>query len=91
MAEAENPRAVINANIRAILKALVERIEKLDEEKKALSDDIRDVYSEAKAGGFDTKALRRIIALRKMDPTEREELDALVDMYCKALGMGVFE
>lgn len=91
MADAENPRAVINANIREILKAFIERVERLEEEKKAISDDIRDVFAEAKANGFDVKALKRVIAIRKMDPDERAELNALVDMYCKALGMGVFE
>ena len=55
------------------LKAFVERIEKLEEEKKAISDDIRDVYAESKANGFDVKALRQIIKLRKQEPTEREE------------------
>lgn len=91
MADAENPRAVINANIREILKAFIERVERLEEEKKAISDDIRDVFAEAKANGFDVKALKRVIAIRKMDPDERAELNALVDTYCKALGMGVFE
>lgn len=90
MTEAENPRVVINANIREILKAFIERVEKLEEEKKAISDDIRDVFAEAKANGFDVKALKRVIAIRK-DVDGHAELNALVDMYCKALGMGVFE
>lgn len=98
MTAAENPRAVAGDNseaqahkvVREVLKAFVERIEKLEEEKKAINDDIRDVYTEAKANGFDVKALRKIIAIRKMDPQEREELEALVETYMHALGMSVF-
>ncbi len=69
------------------LKAIVERVEKLEEEKKAISDDIRDVYAEAKANGYDVKALRAIIRLRKMEPTERQEQDAILETYLHALGM----
>lgn len=69
------------------LKSVVERIEKLEEEKKAISDDIRDVYAEAKGNGFDVKALRAIIRLRKIEPTEREEQDAILETYMAALGM----
>ncbi len=69
------------------LKAFVERVEKLEEEKKAISDDIRDVYAESKANGFDVKALRTIVRLRKMEPTEREEQDAILETYMHALGM----
>jgi uncharacterized protein (UPF0335 family) len=69
------------------LKAFVERIEKLEEEKKAISDDIRDVYAESKANGFDVKALRQIIKLRKQEPTEREEQEAILETYMHALGM----
>lgn len=69
------------------LKAFVERIEKLEEEKKAISDDIRDVYAESKANGFDVKALRQIIKLRKQEPTEREEHEAILETYMHALGM----
>ena len=69
------------------LKAIVERIEKLEEEKKAISDDIRDVYAEAKANGFDVKALRQIIRLRKIEPTERDEQEAILETYMHALGM----
>lgn len=64
-----------------------ERIEKLEEEKKTISDDIRDVYAEAKANGFDVKALRTIVRLRKIEPTEREEQDAILETYMHALGM----
>ncbi len=69
------------------LKAVIERIERLEEEKKALSDDIRDVYAEAKANGFDTKALRKIVQIRKQDADERKEQEAILDLYLQALGM----
>jgi uncharacterized protein (UPF0335 family) len=69
------------------LKAFVERIERLEEEKKALADDIRDVYAEAKGNGFDVKALRTVIRMRKQDSNERQEQEALVDTYLVALGM----
>jgi uncharacterized protein (UPF0335 family) len=69
------------------LKSIVERIERLEEEKKTISDDIKDVYGEAKANGFDTKALRKIIALRKQDRDERAEQEAILDLYKQALGM----
>lgn len=71
------------------LKALVERIERLEEEKKALADDIREVYGEAKANGFDTKALRAVIRLRAQDAAERQEFEAIVALYRDALGLGV--
>ncbi|MFO1185334.1 MAG: DUF2312 domain-containing protein [Bauldia sp.] len=73
----------------AQLKSIVERIERLEEEKKALSDDIRDVYAEAKGNGFDTKTLRQVIRLRKQDSAERVEQEALLDLYLNALGMAV--
>ena len=69
------------------LKAFVERIVKLEEEKKAISDDVRDVYSEAKANGFDTKALRAIVRMRKEDADERREHEAVLETYMHALGM----
>lgn len=69
------------------LKAFIERVERLEEEKKTLSDDIRDVYAEAKANGFDVKALRTIVRLRKMDSDERKENEAILETYMHALGM----
>ena len=69
------------------LKAFVERIERLEEEKKTISDDIRDVYAEAKGNGFDVKALRAVIRLRKQDKDERAEQEAILDTYLVALGM----
>lgn len=70
------------------LKAIIERIERLEEEKKATQDDIKDVYAEAKANGYDTKILRQVIRIRKQDKSEREEMEALLDLYMQALGMG---
>ena len=69
------------------LKAFVERIERLEEEKKAIADDVRDVYAEAKATGFDVKALRTIVRLRKVDADERKEHEAILETYMHALGM----
>lgn len=69
------------------LRQLIERIERLEEEKAALSEDLREVYSESKGQGFDTKTIRQIIRLRKMNTDDRQEQDALLDMYRDALGM----
>jgi uncharacterized protein (UPF0335 family) len=69
------------------LKAFVERIERLEEEKKAIADDIRDVYAEAKGNGFDVKALRTIVRLRKQDTDERREQETILETYMHALGM----
>ena len=69
------------------LKSIIERVERLEEDKKAISDDIKDVYSEAKGNGYDVKALRRIVALRKQDPDKRAEQEAILDTYMHALGM----
>lgn len=69
------------------LNAFIERVERLEEEKKALADDVREVYAEAKGSGFDVKALRRVIALRKMDTDERKESEAILEAYMLALGM----
>jgi uncharacterized protein (UPF0335 family) len=69
------------------LKAIVERIERLEDEKKATSDDIRDVYAEAKGNGFDVKALRTIVRLRKLDTDERREEQEVLETYMHALGM----
>lgn len=69
------------------LKAIIERIERLEEEKRQLSGDIRDVYAEAKGTGFDVKALRAIVRLRKQDAGERAEQEAILETYMAALGM----
>ena len=69
------------------LKSFVERIAKLHEERKAISDDIRDVFAEAKVNGFDVKALRTIVKMRKQDANERQEQEAILETYLSALGM----
>jgi uncharacterized protein (UPF0335 family) len=69
------------------LKAFVERVERLEEEKKAIADDVRDVYAEAKANGFDIKAMRTVVRLRKQDVNERREQEAILETYLHALGM----
>jgi uncharacterized protein (UPF0335 family) len=70
------------------LRLLIERIERLEEEKKGIADDIRDVYAEAKAVGYDAKAMREVIRLRRMNPDDRAERDAIIDVYRCALGIG---
>ncbi|QXM23803.1 DUF2312 domain-containing protein [Elioraea tepida] len=69
------------------LRSLVERIERLEEERKALAGDIRDIYAEAKSAGFDVKVLRQVIRLRRQDQAELEEQETLLDLYKRALGM----
>jgi uncharacterized protein (UPF0335 family) len=69
------------------LKSFVERIERLEEERAALGADVREVYSEAKGGGFDTKIIRQIIRLRKLDKAQRQEQEALLDLYKRALDL----
>jgi len=69
------------------LKSIIERVERLEEDKAAIGSDIKDVYAEAKGNGYDVKALRRIVALRKQDPDKRAEQEAILDTYMHALGM----
>ena len=69
------------------LKSIIERIERLEEERKSISDDIGDVYAEAKGNGFDVKALRTIVRLRKQDANERQEQETILETYMQALGM----
>lgn len=69
------------------LKAFVERIERLEEEKKAIAGDVRDVYAEAKANGYDVKALRSVVRIRAQDTDERKEQEAILETYLHALGM----
>ncbi|THD42262.1 MAG: DUF2312 domain-containing protein [Bradyrhizobium sp.] len=71
----------------AHLRAFVERIERLEEEKKALSDDIKDVYAEAKGTGFDSKIIRKIVSIRRQDRDKRREEEEILDLYLAALGM----
>ena len=70
------------------LRLLIERVERLEEEKKGIGDDIKDVYAEAKAVGYDVKIMRQIIRLRKMKPDDRKEMEAILDLYKAALGIG---
>lgn len=87
VAEAEDHEGVATKFAKDQLKAIVERIERLEEEKKAIADDIKDVYAEAKGNGFDVKALRTIIRMRKQDANERQEQETILETYLQALGM----
>lgn len=69
------------------LRQFIERLERLEEDKKAVSEDMKEVFGEAKANGFDVKILRKILSIRKMDAADREEQEALIDLYMQALGM----
>ena len=71
------------------LRSYIERIERLEDEKAALAADIREVYAEAKGNGFDTKTMRQVVRLRKLDNAEREEQEELLDLYKRALGLAV--
>jgi uncharacterized protein (UPF0335 family) len=87
MAVLEDDGIEIGGNARSQLRAFIERVERLEEEKKAIADDIKDVLAEAKATGFDTKILKKVIAIRKQDRDERLEQEAILDTYLAALGM----
>ena len=76
-----------NGNADDRLRLLIERIERLEEEKKGIADDVKDVYAEAKAVGYDVKMMRQIVRLRKMKPDDRREMEMLLDTYKAALGM----
>ena len=69
------------------LRSIIERVERLEEEKKALSSDIKDIMAEAKSAGFDVKVIRQVIRIRKQEPAEVEEQETLMDLYRRALGM----
>ncbi len=77
----------LQTSARDQLRTIVARIERLEEEKAALAADLREVYAEAKGNGFDVKALRTIIRLRKQDPNERQEEESILETYMQALGM----
>jgi uncharacterized protein (UPF0335 family) len=84
----ENLERNMSENVAADeLRLLIERIERLEEEKKGIADDIRDVYSEAKARGYDAKIMRQIVRLRKMEAHDRAEMEAILDTYKAALGL----
>ena len=84
---ADKPASKVGGIAADRLRNLVERIERLEEERKALGSDIGDIYAEAKSAGFDTKVLRQIIRLRKLEPADVEEQETLLDVYRRALGM----
>jgi uncharacterized protein (UPF0335 family) len=91
-AEKEDPmsetQAAAETNVAADeLRAFIERIERLEEEKKTISDDVKDVYGEAKSRGYDVKVLRKVVSIRKQDQNERQEMDAILELYMQALGM----
>ncbi len=69
------------------LKALVERVERLEEEKAAIASDVKDIFAEAKANGYDVKIIRKVLRLRKVDAAKRKEEEAMIDLYLNALGM----
>lgn len=79
----------VNGVARDQLRSIIERIERLNEEIKALNDDKKDVFGEAKGNGFNTNAIKRVVQLRAMDPNERAEFETIVDLYMHALGMAM--
>lgn len=83
MAEGTNPNSIAVDQLRSI----IERVERLEEEKKGVSDDIKDMYAEAKGNGFDTKTIKAVVKLRKMEKHHRDEQDMLLETYKLALGM----
>ena len=89
MADAEEPQDHAQwGNIAADrLRSIIERIERLEEERKALASDIKDIYAESKSAGFDPKVIRKLITIRRQEPAEVEEQETLLDVYRRALGM----
>lgn len=83
----QNEPAVEDSVAQDQLRSFVERIERMEEEKSAIAEDIKEIYAEAKGNGFDTKILRKIVTIRKMDANERAEQIALLELYMSALGM----
>jgi uncharacterized protein (UPF0335 family) len=84
----EEGKGMSDGNVAADqLRLFIERIERLEEEKKGIADDVKDVYAEAKANGYDTKTMRKIVGLRKMEKHARDEADALLETYRNALGL----
>ena len=78
---------VLNGSAQGQLKSVIERIERLEEDKKSVMEDLKNVYAEAKGNGFDTKIMRQIVRLRKMDKADRQEQETLLDLYKQALGL----
>jgi uncharacterized protein (UPF0335 family) len=77
---------ILNSTAQSQLKSIIERIERLEEDKAAVQNDLKEVYAEAKGNGFDTKILRKVVRLRKQDKAKRQEEDALLDLYLSAIG-----
>jgi uncharacterized protein (UPF0335 family) len=86
MADDSSSVDVLNSAAQSQLKSVIERIERLEEDKAAVSSDLKEVYAEAKGNGFDTKILRKVVRLRKQDKAKRLEEEALVDLYLSAIG-----
>ncbi len=84
MAEEQTPSSTVAASE---LRQFIERIERLEEEKKAIADDVKEVYAEMRGRGFDAKVVRRIVGMRKIDQAQRQEEEAVLDLYLSALGM----
>jgi uncharacterized protein (UPF0335 family) len=82
-----NPQPSPDSVAQDQIRAIIERVERMEEEKRAISDDIKEIYAEAKGNGFDTKVLRQIVRIRKQDASERAEQEALLELYMSALGM----
>jgi uncharacterized protein (UPF0335 family) len=86
MADDSSSIEILNSTAQGRLKTIVERIERLEEDKAAISGDLKEVYLEAKGEGFDVKILRKVVRLRKQDKAKRQEEEALVDLYLSAIG-----
>jgi uncharacterized protein (UPF0335 family) len=86
MADGAAPLDTFNTSAQGKLKSLIERIERLEEDKAAVSTDLKEVYAEAKGEGFDTKIVRKVVRLRKQDKAKRQEEEALIDLYISAIG-----
>jgi uncharacterized protein (UPF0335 family) len=86
MADDANPIEVLNTTAQGQLKSILERIERLEEDKAGVMADLKEVYAEAKGNGFDTKIIRKVVRLRKQDRAKRQEEEALVDLYMSAIG-----
>jgi uncharacterized protein (UPF0335 family) len=86
MADDASSLDTINATAQGKLKSLIERIERLEEDKAAVANDLKEVYAEAKGEGFDVKIVRKVVRLRKQDSAKRQEEEALIDLYISAIG-----
>jgi uncharacterized protein (UPF0335 family) len=85
--QAADPESEVGGIAADRLRSIIERVERLEEERKALAGDIKDIFAEAKSAGFDVKVIRQIISIRKKEPAEVEEQQSLLDLYMRALGM----